>query len=205
LVVDCDEPPRIAAKKLCLDSTRQLFDYASSLVEAVEFLKANNYVCVFLASEIPAMPGAPPRRQDTENLMDELDRIKGYLKPPVVCMWHEMPDMNLENFICWAGDMSLKGVVKWVKKPLASGGSTLGRMVKDILNGQYVRLIKATPLTPNELMASPLQVGQDQLAGTRDQERSLDDQAGTYVRIMPRLDFHCLTDGIGGAGATSNQ
>ncbi len=155
LIVDADEKMRFAANALLLGSARQPFDYAGSVVEAIELLKANNYVCMFVASEIPALPGTAPRRQDTENLMEEMDRIKGDLKPPVVCMWHEMLDINLENFTSWVCDMSLRGVVKWVRKPFPSSGRTPDRMLKKVLNGQYVRLIKAAPLTPADLMAAP--------------------------------------------------
>jgi len=91
-----------------------------------------------------------------ENLMDEIDRLKGALKPPVVCMWHEMADINLDNFTCWVGDMTLRGVVKWVMKPFPSSGRTPDRMLKKVRNGQYTRVVKATPLTPIELMAAPL-------------------------------------------------
>lgn len=159
LVVDGDEITRAAAN-LLLTSAGQPFDYATSLVEAVAMLKANNYVCIFVASEIPAVAGATPRRQDTENLLDHADRIKGNLKPPVVCMFHEMPDMTLDNFACWVCDMTLKGVVKWVPKPFPSSGRTPDRMLKKILSGNYVRMIKAKPLTPADLMDGPLETYQ---------------------------------------------
>lgn len=165
LVVDGDEKTRSAANHLLLGSARQPFDFAGSLLEAVELLKANNYVCVFTAGEIPALPGAQPRRQDAVNLLDEMDHMRGAFKPPVVCMWHEMPDITMENFACWVSNMTLKGVVKWVRKPFPSGGGTPDRVLKKILDGQYIRLVKAEPLTPAELMAAPLQapaIGADQ-------------------------------------------
>ena len=82
LVVDSDEKTRVAANYLLLNSAGLPFDYATSLVEATEFLRHNNYVCIFAASELPAIAGATPRRQDLENLLEKIDRLKGTLKPP---------------------------------------------------------------------------------------------------------------------------
>lgn len=166
LVVDGDEKTRSAANNLLLNSARQPFDYASSLVEAVELLKRNNYVCVFAGSEIPSIAGEAPRRQDLENLLDEIDLLKGALKPPVVCLYTKATDIDDDIWTCWTTDMTLRGVVKWVRKPFPSSGRTPDRMLKKILSGQYVRLVKAMPLTPAELMAAPLRAD-DQPVGER--------------------------------------
>ncbi len=157
LVVDDDPRTRKAANNLLLTVTRQPFDYAGSVVEAVELLKRNNYVCIVAGSEIPAIAGEPPRRQDLENLLDEVDRLKGLLKPPVVCLHARPADMDDDAWTSWVSDMSLKGVVKWVRKPFPSGGRTPDRMLKKVMNGQYIRVVKAPPLTPGEMMAAPLQ------------------------------------------------
>lgn len=178
LVVDGDDKIRAAASHLLLTSAGQPFDYASSLLEAVEFLRHNNYVCVFVASEIPAVAGAAPRRQDLENLLEKIDKLKGSLKPPVVCMYSGMAEMDEDDWTCWVADMTLKGVVKWVKKPFPSSGRTPDRILKKILNGQHIRLVKATPLRPVELMAAPLLVGQDEAITTScSRLPDMDDQA----------------------------
>ena len=156
LIVDGDEKTRAAACNLLLTSARQPFDCASSFTEAVELLKRSNYVCIFAGSEIPAFAGETPRRQDLENLLDEIDRLKGSFKPPVVCLYTRAMDVDDDTWTCWVTDMSLRGVIKWVKKPFPSSGRTPDRVLKKVLNGQYVRVVKATPLTPAELMAAPL-------------------------------------------------
>lgn len=167
LVVDGEDKTRAAANHLLLSSAGQPFDYAASLVEAVEFLKHNNYVCIFAASELPAIAGAPARRQDLENLLDKIDRLKGQFKPPVVCLYSRMADMDDDDWTCWSTDMALRGVVKWVKKPFPSSGRTPDRMLKKILSGQYVRVVKAPPLTAAELMAAPLQNDARDVAGCK--------------------------------------
>jgi CheY-like chemotaxis protein len=162
LVVDGEEKTLAAASHLLLSSAGQPFDYASSLVEAAEFLRHNNYVCIFAASQLPAIAGAAPRRQDLENLLDILDQLKGACKPPVVCLYSGMSDMEEDNWTCWVTDMTLKGVVKWVKKPFPSSGRTPDRMLRKILNGHYVRVVQTKPLTPEELMAAPVQCDERQ-------------------------------------------
>jgi len=203
LVVDGDERTRSAANSLLLSSARQPFDYAGSLVEAVELLKANNYVCVFLAGEIPAMPGVAPRRQDTENFMEEMDSIKGEFRPPVVCMWYEMSDISLDNFVCWVNDMTLKGVVKWVPKPFPSSGRTPDRMLKKLLNGQYVRLVKAAPLTPAALMAAPLQA--DSQPGGAENRQAATEQGSSECAACTasRRSAGCVADKMDGPALTS--
>lgn len=188
LVVDGDENTRTAATQLLLSSCRQSFDFASNLVEAVELLKHSNYVCIFTALELPAIAGAPPRRQDLENLLDEVEMIKGFFKPPIVCLYARPTDMDDDAWTSWTSDMALKGVVKWVKRPYPSSGRTPDRMLKKILNGHYVRVVKVKPLTAAELMAAPLNGHDTPDAAVRLRDDGASDAPMVVAGKLPALD-----------------
>lgn len=146
LVVEPKEKDRQVIDEVML-ALGHKYEVASSLAEARELLLVNGYSYVLLSCVIPARPGGTPRRQNTENFLDLLRKLKGQDMPPVIIMYDPMIDLDEEIKVNWTCDMVLRGAKRFIRKPFRTEGRTLDRVIKKVLTGQpdLVRLI-AVPL-----------------------------------------------------------
>lgn len=135
LVVEHDEKTRQVIDEVLL-AIGHKYEVATSLAEARELLAANGYAYVLLNCMIPARPGGTPRRQNAENFLDDLRKIKGHAAPPVVIMFDSMPEADDEIKVSWACDMTLRGVKRFIRKPFKTEGRTLDRVIKKVLAGE---------------------------------------------------------------------
>jgi len=141
LVVEHD-PEVIDVISEALESLEHTFDTACSQREAVKRLRETNYSYVLLDIDIPARSrtGAP-RIQNTENLLEKIGELKNGDSPPVIILSdYEANGLDAtENVMRLAMSLSDKGASDIIKKPFATAGRTLDRVIKKVL-GIPVRL-----------------------------------------------------------------
>jgi DNA-binding response OmpR family regulator len=90
LVVEHDEKTRQVIDEILL-AIGHRYEVATSLSEARELLTTNGYAYFRLNCMTPPRPGATPRRQNAENFLDDLRRLKGDAAPPVAAEYQNEP------------------------------------------------------------------------------------------------------------------
>jgi len=135
LVVEHD-PEVIDVISEALESLEHTFDTACSQREAVKRLRETSYSYVLLDIDIPARSrtGAP-RIQNTENLLEKIAELKNGDSPPVIILSdYEAKGLDsTENVMRLAMSLSDKGASDIIKKPFATAGRTLDRVIKKVL------------------------------------------------------------------------
>ena len=135
LVVEHD-PEVIDVISEALESLEHTFDTACSQREAVKRLRETSYSYVLLDIDIPARSrtGAP-RIQNTENLLEKITELKNGDSPPVIILSdYEANGLDAtENVMRLAMSLSDKGASDIIKKPFATAGRTLDRVIKKVL------------------------------------------------------------------------
>lgn len=147
LVVEPDEKSRQIIDEVLL-AIGHKYEIATSLAGAHELLAANGYAYVLLNCMIPARPGGMPRRQNAENFLDDLMRIKGGSMPPVIIMFDPMPEVDEETKFSFARELTARGASRFIRKPFRTEGRTLDRVIKKMLSGQREAIICDVPLAP---------------------------------------------------------
>jgi len=144
-----------------LESLEHTFDTACSQREAVKRLRETSYSYVLLDIDIPARSrtGAP-RIQNTENLLEKISELKNGNSPPVIILSdYEANGLDAtENVMRLAMSLSDKGASDIIKKPFATAGRTLDRVIKKALGiPMRVRKSHRRAATPDvEALPSPV-------------------------------------------------
>lgn len=142
LVIE-DDPDIINVIADALASLGHEYDTACSQQEAARRLKANRYDYVLMDISIPARAqNGVARIQNTENLLEKLQELRGDQAPPVIIMTdYAVDDLKLTvNVMRLAMSMYRFGVVDVIAKPFPSAGRTLDRVIKKVLSGKVERV-----------------------------------------------------------------
>jgi DNA-binding response OmpR family regulator len=182
LVVEYDEKTQQAIDEI-LAALGHEYDTVTCLIEARKALAGNGYTYVLAGHELPGRSGGSPRRQNIENLLDDLSRIKGDRRPPVIVLFSPMPEVDEEDRVRWAADLRTRGATTFVCKPFRSSGRTLDRVIKKVLSALDGDAQHETPQVRGPAHEA------DQDGDGAGQWLTVTDAAELLIRDVPNLDL----------------